>query len=175
MENIKKRPYTIAAIIIAIGFWFFDTSVHYFFYNEEKFEFIPSDANEFWMRSTIAILIILFGTYIDYSTKKLLLKEKQLEANRIYNSMMSASQHILYNLLHQMQIVRIEALKCEGFNKKIITHFDSAIDKASDLVQRLSDIENITDKNITASVDPMKIGASSKKVAPSEEESQQAE
>ena len=161
MENIKKRPYTIAAIIIAIGYWFFDASIHYFFYNESKFEFIPHNANEFWMRSTITILIILFGVYINYSTKKLLIKEKQLEANRIYNSMMSASQHILYNLLHQMQIVKIEALKCEDFNKKIVTHFDDAIDKASELVQRLSEIENITDESITASVDPMEIANSS--------------
>jgi len=158
-----KRKYTIATFIIAFMFWFLDASIHYFVYGEPQFEFIPDDFNELWMRSIIVILVILFGIYADYSTRKLLIKEKELEATRIYNSMVHASQHILNNLLNQMQLFKMEALKSNDFDKNIIDIYDNAIEQAADLIQKLSQVENITDKNIWASVDPAVLADSSNK------------
>jgi hypothetical protein len=154
---MKKRKYTIITSIIALVFWFFDTSVHYFIYNEPQFEFVPGDFNELWMRTVIVLLTLFFGIYADYSMKKLLIKEKQLEATRIYSSMIYASQHILNNLLNQMLLFKIEALKNKDFDRNIINLYDNAIAEATELIQRLSQVEHITHENILASVDPAKL------------------
>lgn len=160
---MKKRKYFIVAFVIALLFWSFDASIHYFVYDEPQFEFIPDDFDELWMRVLIVFLLLLLGIYADFSAKKLLHREKQLEAARIYNSMIYASRHILNNLLNQMQLIKMEALRCHEFDREIIKLYDSAFGEATKLIQKLSEVENITDENIWASVDPNSIPNSSDK------------
>ena len=162
-SDMKKRKFSVAASVIAFLFWFFDASIHYFVYGEPQFEFIPDDFNEFWMRVVIVLMLLLFGVYADYSVNKLIIKEKQQEAVRIYKSTIYSSCHILNNLLNQMQIVKMEALKCRDFDREFIKHYDNAFSEAKNLIQRLSEVENITDENIWASVDPDRISISSNK------------
>jgi len=162
-SDVMKRKYFIVAFVIALLFWFFDASMHYFVYGEPKFKIIPDDINELWMRVLIVLLLLLFGIYADYSTRRLLIKEKQVEAGRIYGSMISASRHILNNLLNQMQLIKMEALKCNDFDRETIGFYDKAFDEAKYLIQKLSEVENITDKNILASVDPNSSSKSSNK------------
>jgi hypothetical protein len=165
-NDMKKIKYSVAASIIAFVFWFLDASIHYFVYGESQLEFIPTDFNELWMRTVIVLLVILFGVYADSSTRKLLIKEKQLEATRIYDSMIYASQHILNNLLNQMLLFRMEALKSNDFDREIIKLYDNAIDEATNLIQRLSQVKNITGENIWASVDPVILSNASNKADP---------
>ena len=161
--EMKKCKYMIAATFLAALFWFFDAVVHYFIYGEPEFEFFPTDFNELWMRTTIITLLILFGMYADYSARKLLMKEKELEAARIYKSMIYASHHILNNLLNQMQIVKMEALNSKDFDKKFIGYYDAAFDEATDLIKKLSEVDNITEEDIWASIDPDKLSKSDRK------------
>lgn len=154
MHQIK---HSMMASFIALIFWFLDSFIHYFVYGELHFEVIPDDFNELWMRALIVVLLVSFGVYADYSTRKLLIKEKQLEATRIYESMRYASQHILNNLLNQMLLFKLEAMKSQDFDKEILALYDHAIEEAQDLIQRLSAVEHITDENIWASVDPSKL------------------
>lgn len=165
MNNyMKKIKYSIITFVIAFAFWFFDSSIHYFIYNESQFEFIPDDFNELWMRIVIVLLLAFFGIYADSSIRKLVIKEKQLEGILVYESMRDASQHILNNLLQQMQLFKLEALKSDDFDKEILKLYDNAIEEATDLVQRLSQVEHITSENIWASVDPAQLANSFKNV-----------
>ncbi len=75
--------------------------------------------------------------------------------------MIHATHHILNNLLNQMQLFKIEASRSKDFNQDILKSYDIIVNQAIDLVNRLSSIENINDKNIWASVDPQNIGVSS--------------
>lgn len=157
---IKKtgtRAFTIASIIIAAVFWGFDSALHHIIYKETHFEIIPDDFNELWMRLVIVCLIVLFGIYADAVTRKRMLQEKQLAALQTYNSMIYATHHILNNLLNQMQLFRMTALRSTDFDRETIRLYDNAIDEAQDLLGRLSRIENITEENILASVDPGKL------------------
>lgn len=165
---MKNWIFSIVAVFIAFVFWFFDASIHYFVYGEPQFEFIPDDFNELWMRIVIILLIILFGIFADYFSRQLLITQKQLEASRIYTSMINATHHILNNLLNQMQFFKIEALKSKDFDQEVLTLYDNAFDEASELLERLSKIENITEENIWASIDPNKIGDSPNKANPGE-------
>ena len=151
---IDHRVFTIAAIVIAMIFWNFDSALHYFAYKEPTFDFIPDDFNELWMRLVIVVLIVLLGVYADRSARKQLIQEKQQVALNTYNSMIHATHHILNNLLNQMQLFEMEALKSTDFNPDIIRMYDQSMDEAKSLIEKLSRVEDISEDNIRASVDP---------------------
>ena len=139
--------FTIAASVMATIFWFFDSSVHYFLYNDPQFEFIPTDFNELWMRTVIVLLIVLFGLFADFFTNRILFKEQQLEVVRIYDSMIHTSNAILTNLLNQMQLFKIEALRSKDFDRNVIKYYDNAIKQATELADTFSKIESMSEKN----------------------------
>ncbi len=152
IKKIRTRVFTLASIIIAAVFWSFDSVLHYIIYNDTRFKIVSDDFNELWMRLVIVCLIVLFGIFADAVTRKRMIQEKHLAALKTYNSMIYATHHILNNLLNQMQLFRINALRSTDFDRETIRLYDNAIDEAKDLVGRLSRIENIT----LASVDPGK-------------------
>jgi len=145
---MKKFMFSIAGAIIALIFWFFDASIHYFVYGEPEFEYVPMDFNELWMRTTIVVLMILFGVFADYFTNKIMYKKKQLEGAAIYTSMIYASHHILKNLLTQMQLFRIEAARSSDFNQEFIKSFDVALEEATNLVNTMFRVENMSKDNL---------------------------
>ena len=153
--------FTIIGFIVASVFWLFDSVVHYFLYSEPSFEFIPDDFNGLWMRTVIIILLVSFVIFVDYFMKKLVIKEKELEKARIYSSMLYATHHILNNLLNQIQLIRLEAHRSKDFDKSMIKYYDNAILEASDLLDKLSNVEEITGESIWASVDPDNVDVSS--------------
>ena len=158
---MKNKIFSIVAFVIALSFWIFEAFIHYFIFGDPIFELIPHDPNEFWMRVVIVSLIIGFGIFADYYSRKLLIAEKKLEASQIYDSMIHATHHILNNLLNQIQVFKIEAQNCKDFNQDVIKLFDNSTKEASDLIKRLSEVEQITEKNIWSSVDPKAIQKSS--------------
>ncbi|MCK4839361.1 MAG: hypothetical protein KAS94_11215 [Desulfobulbaceae bacterium] len=149
---MKISIFSVVGIILAVFFWFADSSIHYIFYGEEQFEFIPSDFNELWMRLVIIILVILFGFFTDYHSQKMISKEKQIEALHIYKSTLFASHHILNNLLNQMQLFKFEALRSDDFGKDILDLYDVATDEALSLIEKLSTVQKITGDNIKKSI-----------------------
>ena len=68
--------------------------------------------------------------------------------------MSSAGRHILNNLLNEMQLFKMEALKCKNFDADVLKMYDTSINEASDLIKRLSQVEDITEDNIWASINP---------------------
>jgi len=151
---MKRRIFTIVCLVISFVFWFSDAALHFFIYGEPEFEIIPTDINELWMRSVIVVLLIVFGVLSDSYSRRLVFEEKQSEAINIYNSMLNASHHILNNLLNQMQIVKLEALKSKEFNQDVIREYDIAFNDAVELIKKLSAVETITSENIEDSVYP---------------------
>jgi len=143
---MTKVIYTIASCVMAIIFWILESAMHYYVHEEPQFEIIPSEANELWMRIIIVFLIILFGIFSDSFTSMLM--RKQLEVARTYNSMLHVSQHIINNLLNQMKLFKMEALNNEGFDRDILKLYDNAINEASDLVNTLSKVEDISEDHI---------------------------
>ena len=158
---MKNKIFSIVAFVIALSFWIFEALIHYFIFGDPIFELIPHDSNEFWMRVLIVILIIGFGIFADYYSRKLLIAQKKIEASQIYGSMIYATHHILNNLLNQIQVFKIEAQNCKDFNPDVIKLFDDSTKEASELIKRLSEVEQITEKNIWSSVDPKGIQKSS--------------
>ena len=165
---MKKKIFTIIAFALALILWFLDSSVHYFIYEESQFELVPNEFNELWMRTTIFVLIIFFGIFADYFTNSIMYKEKQLEVVHVYNNVLNSSVHILNNLLNQMQLFRLEALKSKDFDREVIKYYDSAIKEASDLIDTLSRVEDITNGDLGASADLNNVSNSSNRSNPAE-------
>lgn len=138
---MKKKMFTVAAVVLALIFWFFDSSVHYFIYNEPQFQAVPDDINELWMRAVIVSLIVLFGVFSDHFTQKIMYRQKQLEVAHIFGSLIHANRDVLDNLLKQMKLFRIEAQKSRDFDRDVIKYYDNAIEQASDLVVTLLRVE----------------------------------
>ena len=169
---IKKKIFTIIAFTLALILWFFDSSVHYFLYKEPQFELIPNEFNEFWMRTVIVLLIIFFGIFADYFTSSIMYREKQLEVVHVYNGVLNTSCQILNNLLNQMQLFKLEALKSKDFDREVIKYYDNAIKEASNLIDTLSRVEDITGGDLGASADLNNVSNSSNRSNPAEVKNQ---
>ena len=158
---MKQKMFTIAAFLMALVFWFFDSSIHHFLYKEPEFHLIPDDFNELWMRIIIVSLIMLFGIFADYFTNKIMFKKKQLEVVYVYSSMIYASHHILNNLLSQMQLFKLEALKSKDFDRDVIDLYDNAIKEASNLIDTLSKVKDVSTEDVRVSPDPRNLSNTS--------------
>lgn len=143
---------TVKAIIVSSLYWLLDSTIHVLLFGEDEFEFIPSEMNELWMRSTIVILLILFGLYADKQTKLLLEKEK--EKYTIFKATIKSSQHILNNLMNQMSYLKMVADEKGAFNSEDTETYKCSINEGRELVLKLSAVDELTEENIINSVYP---------------------
>ena len=141
---MKIGTFTVAGFILAIIFWLFESLVHYLIFEESQFEFIPGELNELWMRIIIVLLIFFYGLFVDFFIDRIV--HKQLEVARTYTAMISASRHILNNLVNQMHLFKVEAIKSKDFDRDIIKYYDNSINEASSLIDTLSKIEEVANE-----------------------------
>lgn len=104
------------------------------------------------MRVTIIVLMVTLGLFADFHVKKLVEKQKKIEALNVYQSTCFAAGHVLNDLLAQLELVKIEALRSSDFNQEIIKCYDIATSEASMLIDKLSSIKEITTDNIKESI-----------------------
>ena len=141
---MKIGAFTVAGFILAIIFWLFESLVHYLIFEESQFEFIPGELNELWMRLIIVLLIFFYGLFVDFFIDRIV--HKQLEVARTYNEMIFASRHILKNLVNQMHLFKVEAIKSKDFDRNIIEYYDNSINEAANLIDTLSRIEEVANE-----------------------------
>jgi len=99
------------------------------------------------------VLFSVFGAFLfQIIAYRALIVER--EKYKIYLAMVGASQHVLNNFINQMQLFRIGAERTEGFDRKLIKLYDDVIDEATDQVKELSNVKQLDDKSIAASVYP---------------------
>ena len=149
---MKKINYTILSILLAAVLWVVDSTIHRLFFGDDEFEFIPANINEFWMRATIVVLVICFGLFADYQTKKILKSER--EKRIVFHATVSASQHILNNLLNHMQYFKIKMDESDSFDEETTRLFNESLTDAEELVIKLSTVEELTEDRIKDSVYP---------------------
>ncbi|MDH5391717.1 MAG: hypothetical protein OEY11_00900 [Gammaproteobacteria bacterium] len=149
---MRQLNYTLKSIIISALLWLLDSVTHFYIFKESQLEFIPSETNELWMRLSIVILFIAFGFYADRQTMTILKKEK--EKRVIFDATIGSSQHILNNLLNQMQYFKTKADGENIFDDEENYLYEKAIDDGKQLVKKLSAVKELTEENILSSVYP---------------------
>lgn len=144
---MKNRHFFLKlSILLAFSYWCFDSVMHYFVYGEFHFEIIPKDFDELWMRCIIFILLISFGLFADYHTKKLI--EKNTEKHEVYRTMLNATHHILNNFLNKMTLFRVEAEKSKDFNKDMLKLYNQVINDTDIQIRSLENIQEPSKINI---------------------------
>lgn len=78
----------------------------------------------------------------------------QKAKEEIYTATVRSAQHIINNLLHQLQVVDIEAHRSSDFDPAIVSQLHEMTDEANQLMKHLSQIAEVTEENIRASVNP---------------------
>ena len=134
----KKHFFLKFSILLALAYWFFDSVVHYLGYGELEFEIIPSDFNEFWMRSVIFILLLAFGVFADYHTNKII--KKDAEKHDVYMAMLGVTRHILGNFSKNILSLRSDTEDSKAFDIDILEIYDQVMD---DTITQIKNLENI--------------------------------
>jgi hypothetical protein len=145
MHMKKKHFFLKFSIPLALAYWFFDSAVHYLAYGELEFEFIPSDFNEFWMRTVIFILLLAFGVFADYHTNKIV--EKDAEKHDVYMAMLGVTRHILSNFLKNILLFRSDTEDSKDFNMEILKIYDQVMDDTITQIRNLEGIKRVQQEN----------------------------
>lgn len=150
MPDQPKHNYILVGLLIAIGYWFIDSAIHFWGYGEFKFEVIPSDFNELWMRTAIFVLVISFGVYCHYATrreKKLLEEKLRLEQalkqslqsalnteRRTNGSLRDLSNEVnqqFYSFLNRLHQLREKLSHCGELDPATLREFDQLVQETS--------------------------------------------
>lgn len=151
----NKHQFFIIAIFLAIIFWMVDSMLHYYMFGE-SLELIPDEANELWMRIVIVSLLLLFGGYVDRHNKIVMQHER--DKLQIYQATIHSTQHILNNLLNQMQLIRLEIETPGQYKDDLQETFETCFSEGKILVDRLSTVNALTPEEIMKAVNPEHIG-----------------
>jgi signal transduction histidine kinase len=143
---------TITAIIVAVGYWTAESIVHRFVFAEDKFELLPANVNEIWMRALIVLLMICFGIFGDAWSRRLVSKED--EKRQIFIATISSTQHILNNLLNQIQVVLLEMDDEYRVDAKTREMLKRSLKDAQAQVEQLSAVTKLDEEAIRDSVAP---------------------
>ncbi len=121
VSDIKNRHYFLKfAIPTALSFWLFDSLIHYYWYDELKFEIIPSDANDLWMRISIFLLLITFSLFADYKLKKSL--NRSIKKNQLNNISRAKKQwEMVIDTLPQLVIAMDDNARITRVNRTVET------------------------------------------------------
>ena len=151
-DAMKNHKFTIIITFLAAVYWVFESLIHHFvFLDSYRAAFLPTDVNELWMRLGIVMLIIVFGIYADIQTGKLLAKER--EKQDVFIATVSSTQHILNNLLNQMQIVLFSSGGSASMDDETRKLFKQALVEGKEQVFRLSSITEIDEGTIRKSME----------------------
>ncbi|MDH5408925.1 MAG: hypothetical protein OEY00_09970 [Gammaproteobacteria bacterium] len=153
----RKHQFLLISLCLVIIMWLADSFIHYYAFHEEL-NLIPETANELWMRTVIAFLLVFFGTYVDHHNKVIM--QHEAEKLEIYKATIHSTQHILNNLLNQMQLFRMELDNPGRVQQSELKEtFESCFAEGKDLVKKLSSVDQLSAEKILQSVDPASIDA----------------
>lgn len=149
---IERNKFTVLGIVLALFYWFAESVIHRFVYAEEFFEVVPSDVNEFWMRLLIIVLIVSFGLFADNRARKI--RDSEQEKRAVFIATVRSTQHILNNLLNQLQLVFFDLEKEHCLESETRTLLENSIREGKEQVERLSGVSDISSESIEESVRP---------------------
>ena len=149
---MKNQRMTIMALAVAALYWMAESMVHRFVFDEETFEFVPTNFNELWMRVLIVVLMICFGVFGDAWSRRLVAKED--EKRQIFIATVSSTQHILNNLLNQIHVVFLKMDDEYRVDAETRDMLKQSLRDAQTQVQKLSAVADLDENVIRESVAP---------------------
>ena len=96
----------IISLMAALAFWCTETLLHTYFFEPFEFQLWPKSANELWMRWIVVALII--GVGIEAERVRRANRRAEQQKRKIFDATLRSTQHVLNNLMNQMQLVFYE-------------------------------------------------------------------
>lgn len=149
---LERHKFTFLGIALATLYWFVESIIHRFIYAEEFFEIVPSDVNELLMRVLIIVLIVGFGVFADNRARKV--RETEQEKHAVFVATVRSTQHILNNLLNQLQLAFFDLEKEHCLESETRKLLEKSIREGKEQVERLSAVSDISSEAIEKSVKP---------------------
>jgi hypothetical protein len=149
---VDRYKFTLLGFGLALLYWVAESIIHRFVYAEAFFEIFPSDVNEFWMRLLIVALIIGFGMFADNRARKIRASEQ--EKHEVFLATVRSTQHILNNLLNQLQLAFYDLEKEGCLEHETTKLLKYSIREGKEQVERLSTVSDISSETIEKSVKP---------------------
>lgn len=150
--DLKNRRITVYAVILSVLYWLAESLGHRFVFADAVFDIIPSDPDELWMRSLIIGLIIVFGFIADKQASRIRAAEK--EKREIFVATVSSTQHVVNNLLNQLQLVLFEEDKAHELSDATRKFLENSIREGKEQMDRLSSVTRLDETTIKKSVAP---------------------
>ena len=149
---MDRYKFSLLGLGLAFFYWFAESIVHRFVYAEEFFEIVPTDVNELLMRLSIIVLIVIFGVFADNRARRIRATEK--EKRDVYVATVRSTQHILNNLLNQLQLAFLDLEKEHCLEIETRKLLEKSIREGKEQVERLSSVSDISGESIEESVRP---------------------
>ena len=149
---MDRYKFSLMGLGLALVYWFAESVIHRFVYQEAFFEILPSDQNEFSMRLLIIVLIVGFGLFADNRARKI--RKSEQEKHAVYVATVRSTQHILNNLLNQLQLAFLDLEKEHCLESETRKLLERSIREGKEQVERLSSVSEVTSESIEDSVRP---------------------
>ncbi len=104
------------------------------------------------MRSLIIVLLIIIGVVGDSRANRIDAAER--EKREIFLATVSSTQHVLNNLLNQMQLVFLEASKTHKLSDETRKLLEQSIREGKEQIDKLSSVTKMNGQTIEESVQP---------------------
>ena len=149
---MDRYKFSLMGLGLALVYWLAESVIHRFVYQEAFFEVLPSDQNEFSMRLLIILLIIGFGLFADNRARKI--RKSEQEKHAVYVATVRSTQHILNNLMNQLQLAFLDLEKEHCLESETRSLLERSIREGKEQVERLSSVSEVTSESIEDSVRP---------------------
>ena len=149
---MDRHKFSLMGLGLALVYWLAESVIHRFVYQEAFFEILPSDRNEFSMRLLIIVLIVGFGLFADNRARKI--RKSEQEKHAVYVATVRSTQHILNNLLNQLQLAFLDLEKEHCLESETRRLLERSIREGKEQVERLSSVSEVTSESIEDSVRP---------------------
>ncbi len=146
------KPYwSITLVYLIFGFvWIVSTDFYLYFYFEDALRATLSQTFKgilFVVLSSLLIFIISKRAFERHEAAK-------VERTQLFIETIQASNHILRNYLNQMQLVTMEAERCESFNQDALKLAKEISSQAEGELKKLSQIELVSPATIAETTYP---------------------
>ena len=150
--RMDRHKFSLMGLGLALVYWLAESVIHRFVYREAFFDILPSDQNEFSMRLLIIVLIVGFGLFADNRARKI--RKSEQEKHAVYVATVRSTQHILNNLLNQLQLAFLDLEKEHCLESETRRLLERSIREGKEQVERLSSVSEVTSESIEDSVRP---------------------
>jgi len=149
---MKQYKWTLVGLILAILIIIFSNLFELdpfdrlveLFASVEEYEF-----DEIFIAAIVFLVFFAVDLFIRQRDQRV-----EMEKVKIYRAMISSSHHILNNFLNQMLLFKMEAESSPSFDRSILTLFDQVINDATEQINALSSLNNVSEEAIKEVVKP---------------------